>query len=71
MVCRLALHGGVFQNEIDLLFDAREIAVDFFQRLLAAAQVSQTLLQNGQRARLRLPQRLGIFAGSCSSFSQS
>ena len=39
----LALDGDVFQNQIDLVLDPREIAFDFFLRLLTTTQVGEAV----------------------------
>jgi len=40
------LHGGIFQDEIDLIINAREVALNLFQCLFFAADIQQSLLKN-------------------------
>src|SRR5215469_4885203 len=51
---RLSLHRGVIKNQVHLGFHAREIAFDFFQRLLTALNVGEPSLQDVHRGRSRL-----------------
>jgi hypothetical protein len=46
----------VFDREIVLLFDARQIAFDLGERFVAALQVADALVEDGQRRFLRVAQ---------------
>src|SRR6202011_1441184 len=48
---------GVFERQIDLRLDAREIAFNFRERFGTPPQIAEALHANIQRRLLRLPQR--------------
>src|SRR5262249_62075228 len=46
---RLSLHRGIVQDQVHLRFNARQIALYFFQGLLSPVNVAQASLQNVER----------------------
>lgn len=51
-----AAHAGVFEGEVDLGFDASEVAFDFFEGLLAAVEVGEALFEDAEGGFLRFAQ---------------